>query len=1127
MERERAAMSELAAADEAARARALDVTTSFIVQAPAGSGKTTVLTQRYLRLLAEVAEPEQVLAITFTRKAAGEMRERVRQALDGNVPAKSPADRVTLELAARVRAHAGKLGWGIDESAARLRIQTIDSFNGYLAHSLPITSRSGLSRGVAEEPDDLYLLAARDAMRAAEADPDLRDHLDRVLRRLDDNWNRLEELIAQMFPRRSEWLQNLPQLSGEDLAARIEEGLTTVIGEDLVRAAAALDPEFVAQAGVLARFVAPRVEAGTMPDVVAWRSAAGALTPAIADLARWRGIADLSLTEKGGARKLLNKNQGITPGDREAKQLKDDWIAILQGLDERQIEALATLRALPEPRIPESERRALESLAQLLLASAAQLTLNFNKFGECDFVEIAADARRALREDSSPTPLAERLDSRLAHILVDEFQDTSRDQYDLLLSLTQDWSTGDGRTIFLVGDPMQSIYGFRNAEVGRFSTVRDGGLGNVALEALELRRNFRSAPALVHWCNETFSRVFPRDDDVRSSAVRHLASVAARDGLEGRSHIRRVTGNACAKSEAFDVAARIAELRATKPDESIAVLGGARTHLRAVRRALQERDVPFIGVKLEPLADVPVVRDLEALARALDSPLDRVAWLAVLRAPFVGLTLPDLTAVAVAAGDSSILDAQGKEIPGLTPDGCERLLRAMAVLLPGWAQRELEPRAHRVERVWLALGGASACPSAELPHARRFLDALDGDDRQRQRGREGGVDRLMSKLHAADPAQPGAVALMTIHGAKGLEFDHVFVLGIGRRGRGDEARLLNWLELPRARGADLLLMAPIRSRGEDDEDADSDGINRYVRRLLRERGKAERARQAYVALTRAKRTLHLYVHPRESDDDGEISHSAAPGSLLENLWSAVRDEVAGSEVVGEEAPHDVAIVLPVTSQLRRRLVPQARFATPPPDVIARGEILQAGVDEEDLVFDWARQAARRVGTVVHEELERLARQGSPFAESPKLAQRLESRLRTLGLDADGARAGADRAVTALRATLADDRGRWLFDPRHRDAHSELELTGLRGGRVVNAVIDRIFVDDAGTRWVVDFKTSPHEGGDLEAFFAAQAVRYTPQLARYAELARELGPEPVRAGLYFPLLGAWREVVLTG
>ena len=131
-------MSDLAVRDARARERALDVDTSFIVQAPAGSGKTTVLTQRYLKLLTTVAEPEQVLAITFTRKAAGEMRERVQRALEGDIEVRSPSDTLTLELAAAVRTHAAQRGWGLEDSAARLRIQTIDSFNGYLANSLPI-----------------------------------------------------------------------------------------------------------------------------------------------------------------------------------------------------------------------------------------------------------------------------------------------------------------------------------------------------------------------------------------------------------------------------------------------------------------------------------------------------------------------------------------------------------------------------------------------------------------------------------------------------------------------------------------------------------------------------------------------------------------------------------------------------------------------------------------------------------------------------------------------------------------------------------------------------------------------------------------------------------------------------
>src|SRR5688572_24905675 len=121
-------MSALEALDDQARETALDISRSFIVQAPAGSGKTTVLTQRYLKLLCTVEEPEQVLAITFTRKAAGEMRERVQKALERDAVARTPVEVTTLRLAAQARAHAEQRGWGLESTAARLRIQTIDAF---------------------------------------------------------------------------------------------------------------------------------------------------------------------------------------------------------------------------------------------------------------------------------------------------------------------------------------------------------------------------------------------------------------------------------------------------------------------------------------------------------------------------------------------------------------------------------------------------------------------------------------------------------------------------------------------------------------------------------------------------------------------------------------------------------------------------------------------------------------------------------------------------------------------------------------------------------------------------------------------------------------------------------------
>ena len=229
--------------------------------------------------------------------------------------------------------------------------------------------------------------------------------------------------------------------------------------------------------------------------------------------------------------------------------------------------------------------------------------------------------------------------------------------------------------------------------------------------------------------------------------------------------------------------------------------------------------MPFIGVKLEPLADVAVVRDLEALARALESPLDRVAWLAVLRAPFVGLAL---------AGPHRDQRSRGRRFdrlgvaavtsPACRPTVSNDCCAPSRCCSRRGSEREREPRAHLVERIWLALGGASACANArELAHARRFLAALDEEDRKRLRGRQLDLDRLMERLYAEDPAQPDAVSLMTIHGAKGLEFDHVFVVGVGLRGRGDDPRLLNWLEIPREQGGDHLVMAPIRVRGDDDD----------------------------------------------------------------------------------------------------------------------------------------------------------------------------------------------------------------------------------------------------------------------------------------------------------------------
>jgi len=174
-------------------------------------------------------------------------------------------------------------------------------------------------------------------------------------------------------------------------------------------------------------------------------------------------------------------------------------------------------------------------------------------------------------------------------------------------------------------------------------------------------------------------------------------------------------------------------------------------------------------------------------------------------------------------------------------------------------------------------------------------------------------------------------------------------------------------------------------------------------------------------------------------------------------------------------------------------------------------------------FSWVRATQRHIGTLVHAWLARLARERQLPAPTDIERQSavVRAQLQRAGVPGDEQPRALAQVLAAIRLTLTDARGRWILDAGHREAHSEWELSGVSGGHLRSVRIDRSFVDETGTRWVIDFKTSPHEGGDLQGFLDQEVQRYRPQLESYVGLAAALGPEPVRAALYFPLLGAFR------
>lgn len=1086
--------SQLAARDAEARERALDPRASILLQAPAGSGKTTVLTQRFLRLLGEVDEPEQILAITFTRKAAAEMRERVFRALRGDIQGASAQAQRTRQLAETALARSRALGWAVEHSPGRLRIQTIDSLNRWLAARLPIAARAAGELSIIERPLSLYHLAARRTLLDAESDETLLPHVERLFDRLDNDFSRLERLLTGMLQARSHWLPHLVEKQDAELQARVEESLQAIVGERLT-AAVRLFPRTLIETGVALaqRGAVNRSQEGGGNDGPWQVWLESEPVTATLSLRQWQGLCQLVLTEAQTWRSALTKREGFPTTDKPLKAAALQWIADVRAVPGAH-EMLTELATLPDTKLSADDAVALGSLARLLKLAAAELEVVFQEAERVDYPYVAAAARRSLAERGAPTDLALRLGAEIRHILVDEFQDTSIEQVALLESLTAGWDDGDGRTLFMVGDPMQSIYQFREAEVGLFLRTRERGLGSLRLTSLTLTRNFRSSPRLVEWTNAVFPRVFPALDDPRSGAVRYLESVPGREeSMPGMVQLHR-TPEADPQAEAGSIAKLIARLRLIEPKASIAVLVAARAHAAPIVAALQAAQVAVSGVDLVSLAELSVTRDLVALTRALDHLADRTAWLAVLRAPWCGLSLSDLTALLADAPLATVWEclSDGERISRLKVDARRRLLRTREVLEAALIERDRQDLAQWVEQTWLRIGGPAACGGDEdLEHARAFFDALARWSTEPDWTGPLSLETRLSELFAVHSAAPAdAVQIMTIHRAKGLEFDAVMIPALGRRMRGTPEPLLRWLELPREPDGSDLLMAAIPETAR----RGMEPLNEYLKTLQARRAAHERARLLYVAATRARSELHLFGElPEATEPDGEPE--PVSGTLLATLWPAVAT-LFPREVDVNAAPTPQAA--PPSVRFERLPADWQAPAIPPGPRAEEIDIASYDADEEG-DSSWSTEPERCVARLVREQLCHFSRLGK-LPERPSLDE-LREKLRRVGLDDSDLEPCLVRAQAVLLACLADRHLQWMFSPGHRQVSSPLPLTGMHHGQLTSVAIDRSFVDAEGIRWVIDFSLVEVRGALLE---------------KYVSLARHLGAEPVRAASYFPL-----------
>jgi len=1168
--------------DQSERDRALDVTRSWIVEAPAGSGKTGLLIQRYLKLLAlpGIDQPEQVLAITFTLKATGEIRDRVLEQFERAARpdvSTTEFDRQTYELAKAVLERDRAMGWNLVEHPRRLNIRTIDSICAEIARGLPVLAGGGNLTPV-EDASSLHQLAAeRTLMQLGGEDQPLSNALSLLLLHRDGNLTQLRDLLGEMLAFRDQWGRLVPlgklledsYLNGTVLP-RIEKALAEAICVELAVLSRALPQHFLSELATLAG------ELGYNEGYKGQRSpitiCAGKYGPpeaSVEALDHWRALCHL-LIKKDGWRSGFNSNYIGFVIDKHQKERLNDLLDTVRDREEL-LAALQRVAALPPKHYPPEQWSVVKALFRILYRALAELQIVFAEHGECDFTELGLIARYALREANGA--FESTLGADLQHILVDEMQDTSSSQYELIEMLTRGWD-GRSQTIFLVGDPKQSIYLFRQARVERFiQTMQQEQLGELGLSSIRLTANFRSQSGLVRSFNEDFSLLFPpqfNDDHpeeppyVRADPVRGPSHSGARNivwhaqvlpsGLspDEKLSVRRKQ----AKLEALQIRKTIEEWRARPLPEhgkpwKIAVLVRNRRHLTDIVAELKGNDraeaIPFRALNIEPLGERPEILDLFALTRALLHPADRAAWLSVLRAPWCGLELADLHLLTGSDDPllaertiENLLFERGQE---LNEQSIRRLQKTWNVLQTASAQNSRLPVAEWVERTWRSLGGDTYLVAEERTNAGKYFELLNTLEEK-----AGAVDftqlqNRLEELYAEPAMSPGAVDLVTIHGAKGLEWDVVLVPGLEKSSRVSRGRLLTWNETTSSdEDSARVLLAPILGKGRD-----SEALNDWLNRIQKERELAEARRLFYVACTRAREELHLFAAPAETVR-GEIGRTA--GSLLQAAWS-----VAERHFVNIQAPAK-PLIAPV---LTVRPAPQNSFVIPevaaavgeamkPPAILRRFPLdlqtsnqfrprLKPNPEEAIPGLPLARFErpegsfeARAFGNTVHAFIEAISGRLATGIQANTLAEEIETWgpriaaiLRSYGLSPQTVTENSIRVKTALKNVVTDPSGLWTL-LAHKDAASERAFSSWDEARSI-VRLDRVFragsepfVPGDDFLWIVDYKTTEHTGAGIEDFILRERKKYTPQMETYARIIRDTASGiGIKVALYYPLL----------
>ena len=861
-------------ADSAARRFATDPAHNVVLEASAGTGKTSVLVERYVNLLRAGVAPANILAITFTRQAAAEMRARIVAALRRDA----------------VESAAGRVRWNeLRDRLGDVAVSTIDAFCLALLREFPLEADLDPDFGMADETeipglvDESVRLALDAAARRAARDP------------------ALAMLLAGLGPRRSgDALRSLLErrlTAGDALRRSLRGARPDPTGEQACRRAAAGIADSLA--GLRAE-LAPLVELEDFDAADAQRLAAdlqrapamaGAPPPAVrAWLERLRTA---FLTRRGTPRKRFARPAADAAARRRysaaAGLLAPRVHAVLQAFDRDVNLVLA---------------RAVRTLFDLAVAQYEQV---LRSRALLDFSGVLQRAVELLRRMDEFARSRFRLESRYHHVLVDEFQDTSRLQWELVSLLVRSWGEGSGLveeaplkpTIFVVGDRKQSIYRFRDADV---ATFREATAAIAALRAGgEVRRSiahsFRAVPALLGFVNDLFAEIgadVQGSDPFRYEEHDRFPVAAAPAGGDALGLVAAATREACAQAVAAEIAALLAGAEVRPKDggaarrarpEDVAILFRTRESHREFERALTAGGVRTYVYKGLGFADAEEIKDVRALIRFLARPSSELRAAALLRSRIARLS--DAGLLALAGGLSAALAAPDPPPGAESLDAADRAVLDLARAgLRDWlALVDRLPPAELLDRVlqdtayaYELRGPNAAQAQANLRRVRGLVRRIQNRGYATMARVSDQLERLSAGMSNAVVETADAVSLMTVHAAKGLEFPVVFLVDLGRGTRLQEPPVRIVPDL--GGGESAVAVWPHRSAADDEE---------------RRRDGEETKRLLYVAATRARERLYLSAVVR---DGAAAFNRGSFGSVLPDAFAAVFGRAAAAPAGG-------------------------------------------------------------------------------------------------------------------------------------------------------------------------------------------------------------------------------------